>query len=63
MRILVRNLNMTAHPKEIALLQQLAPDIAILPEYAAPEVIVTKRPEFASTNAQWVLRSHMHMAT
>ena len=56
MRILVWNINMAAH-KKIALLRQLAPDIAILPECAAPEVIVAKCPEFTFTDAQWVERS------
>jgi len=56
MRILVWNLNMAAH-KKIALLQQLAPDLAILPECAAPEVIVSKCPEFTFADAQWVERS------
>jgi hypothetical protein len=56
MRILVWNLNMAAHRK-IGLLQQLAPDLAILPECAAPEVIVAKCPEFTFTDAQWVERS------
>jgi len=56
MRILVWNINMAAH-KKIALLQQLAPDLAILPECAAPEVILAKYPEFTFTDAQWVERS------
>ena len=56
MHILVWNLNMAAH-KKIALLQQLAPDLAILPECAAPEVIAAKCPEFTFTDAQWVERS------
>jgi exodeoxyribonuclease III len=56
MRILVWTLNMAAH-KKIALLQQLAPDLAILPECAAPEVIVAKCPEFTFTDAQWQERS------
>jgi hypothetical protein len=47
-RILVWNINMAAH-KKIALLQQLAPDLAILPECAAPEVILAKCPEFTFT--------------
>lgn len=47
---------MAAH-KKIALLQQLAPDLAILPECASPEVIVTKCPEFTFADAQWVERS------
>lgn len=56
MRILVWNINMAAH-KKVALLRQLAPDIAILPECASPEVIVAKCPEFTFTDAQWVERS------
>ena len=56
MRILVWNINMAAH-KKIALLQQLAPDLAILPECAAPDVIVAKCPEFTFTDAQWQERS------
>jgi exodeoxyribonuclease III len=56
MRILVWNLNMAAH-KKLSLLPQLAPDLAILPECAAPEVIVAKCPEFTFTDAQWVERS------
>lgn len=56
MRILVWNLNMAAH-KKIALLQQLAPDLAILPECAAPDVIVSKCPEFTFADAQWQKRS------
>lgn len=56
MRILVWNINMAAH-KKIALLRQLAPDLAILPECAAPEVIVAKCPEFTFADAQWVERS------
>jgi hypothetical protein len=47
MRILVWNINMAAH-KKVALLQQLAPDLAILPECAAPEVILTKCPSSRS---------------
>ncbi len=47
---------MAAH-KKIALVQQLAPDLAILPECAAPEVIVAKCPEFTFTDAQWAERS------
>src|SRR5215470_6801561 len=56
MRILVWNINMAAH-KKLALLQQLAPDLAILPECAAPEVILSKCPEFTFTDAQWQERS------
>lgn len=56
MRILVWNLNMAAH-KKVALLQQLAPDLAILPECASPEVVAAKCPEFSFTDAQWVERS------
>ena len=56
MRILVWNINMAVH-KKIALLQQLAPDLAILPECASPEVIVAKCPEFTFTDVQWVERS------
>jgi exodeoxyribonuclease-3 len=56
MRILVWNINMGVH-KKIALLQQLAPDLAILPECAAPDVIVSKCPEFTFTDAQWQERS------
>ena len=56
MRILVWNINMAVH-KKVALLQQLAPDLAILPECAAPEVILTRCPEFTFTDAQWVERS------
>ena len=56
MRILVWNINMAAH-KKIALLRQLEPDIAILPECAAPDVIVAKCPEFTFTDAQWQERS------
>jgi endonuclease/exonuclease/phosphatase family metal-dependent hydrolase len=55
-RILVWNINMAVH-KKIALLQQLAPDLAILPECAAPEVIVAKCPEFTFADAHWVERS------
>ena len=56
MRILVWNINMAVH-KKVALLRRLAPDIAILPECAAPEVIVAKCPEFTFTDAQWQERS------
>ena len=56
MRILVWNINMAAH-KKIALLRRLAPDLAVLPECASPEVIVAKCPEFTFTDAQWVERS------
>lgn len=56
MRSLVWNINMVAH-KKIALLQQLAPDLAIVPECAAPAVIVAKCPEFIFTDAQWQQRS------
>jgi endonuclease/exonuclease/phosphatase family metal-dependent hydrolase len=56
MRILVWNINMAAH-KKIALLRRLKPDIAIMPECAAPDVIVSKRPDFAFTDAQWTERS------
>lgn len=56
MRILVWNINMAAH-KKIALLQRLAPDLAIVPECAAPEVIVAHCPEFTFTDAQWLPRS------
>jgi len=56
MRILVWNLNMAAH-KKITLLQRLAPDLAILPECASPEVIVAKCPAFTFTDAQWVGQS------
>jgi hypothetical protein len=55
-RILVWNLNMAAH-KKIALLWRLEPDLAILPECAAPEVIASKCPEFTFTDAQWQERS------
>jgi endonuclease/exonuclease/phosphatase family metal-dependent hydrolase len=55
-RILVWNLNMAAH-KKIALLRRLEPDLAILPECAAPEVIVSKCPEFTFADAQWQERS------
>jgi exodeoxyribonuclease-3 len=56
MRILVWNLNMAAH-KKVALLHRLRPDIAILPECAAPEIIQAKCPEFAFTDADWQERS------
>jgi exodeoxyribonuclease III len=56
MRILVWNLNRAAH-KKIALLQQLAPDLAILPECAAPAVIGAQCPAFTFTDAQWQERS------
>ncbi len=56
MRILVWNINMAVH-KKVALLHHLAPDIAILPECAAPEVIVAKCPEFTFTDVHWVERS------
>ena len=56
MRILVWNINMAAH-KKITLLRQLTPDIAILPECAAPDVIVSKCPGFTFTDAQWLERS------
>ena len=56
MRILVWNINMAAH-KKITLLHQLTPDIAILPECAAPDVIVSKCPGFTFTDAQWLERS------
>src|SRR5713101_8693481 len=56
MRILVWNINMAAH-KKIPLLRQLKPDIAIVPECAAPEVVVAKCPDFAFTDAQWQERS------
>jgi exodeoxyribonuclease III len=56
MRILVWNINMAVH-KKVALLRRLAPDIAILPECASPEVIVAKRPEFTFTDAEWQERS------
>ncbi len=47
---------MAAH-KKITLLQRLAPDLAILPECASPEVIVAKCPAFTFTDAQWVGQS------
>jgi exodeoxyribonuclease III len=47
---------MAAH-KKMSFLRQLAPDLAILPECASPEVIVAKCPEFTFTDAQWVERS------
>jgi exodeoxyribonuclease-3 len=56
MRILVWNINMAAH-KKIALLRQLKPDIAIVPECAAPEVVVSKCPDFTFTDVQWYERS------
>ena len=56
MRILVWNLNMAAH-KKVALLRQLAPDLAILPECAAPEVIMSKCPDFTFADAYWQERS------
>jgi len=56
MRILVWNINMAAH-KKISLLRQLTPDIAIVPECAAPEVVVSKCPGFTFTDAQWHERS------
>jgi hypothetical protein len=56
MRILVWNINMAAH-KKITLLRQLNPDIAIVPECAAPEVVVAKCPGFTFTDAQWQERS------
>lgn len=48
---------MAAH-KKITLLRQLRPDIAILPECAAPEIIREKCPGFAFTDAHWQERSH-----
>ncbi len=48
---------MAAH-KKITLLRHLTPDIAILPECAAPDVIVSKCPGFTFTDAQWLERSH-----
>jgi endonuclease/exonuclease/phosphatase family metal-dependent hydrolase len=56
MRILVWNINMAAH-KKIALLRRLRPDIAILPECAAPEIICEKYPGFRFTDASWQERS------
>ena len=56
MRILVWNINMAAHRKA-ALLRQLNPDIAIILECAAPEVIISKCPDFAFTDALWCERS------
>ena len=56
LRIVVWNLNMAAH-KKIALLRRLEPDLAILPECAAPEVIVAKCPDFTFTDAYWQERS------
>jgi endonuclease/exonuclease/phosphatase family metal-dependent hydrolase len=56
MRILVWNINMAAHQK-IPLLRRLKPDLAILPECAAPEVVVSKCPSFTFTDAQWRERS------
>ncbi|MBI3797871.1 MAG: endonuclease/exonuclease/phosphatase family protein [Deltaproteobacteria bacterium] len=56
LRILVWNINMAAH-KKIALLRHLQPDLAILPECAAPDVIVAKCPDFTFTDAQWQERS------
>ena len=56
MRILVWNINMAAH-KKIPLLRRLNPDIAIIPECAAPEVVVAKCPGFTFTDAQWQERS------
>jgi exodeoxyribonuclease-3 len=47
---------MAAH-KKVALLRRLKPDLAILPECAAPEVIVAKCPDFTFTDAQWQERS------
>lgn len=47
---------MAAH-KKAALLQQLKPDIAIVPECASPEVIVSKCPDFTFTDALWWERS------
>ena len=47
---------MAAH-KKLPLLHQLTPDIAILPECAAPDVIVSKCPGFTFTDAQWLERS------
>src|SRR5262245_59935789 len=56
MRIVVWNLNLAAH-KKITQLRSLNPDLAILPECAAPEVIVSKCPDFIFTDAQWQERS------
>ena len=56
MRIVVWNINMAAH-KKIPQLRYLNPDLAILPECAAPEVIASKCPDFAFTDAQWQERS------
>ncbi len=56
MRIVVWNINMAAH-KKIPQLRSLNPDLAILPECAAPEVIVSKCPDFTFTDAQWQERS------
>jgi len=56
MRIVVWNINMAAH-KKIPQLRHLNPDLAILPECAAPEVIVSKCPDFTFTDAQWQERS------
>lgn len=49
---------MAAH-KKIALLQQLAPDVAIHPECAALDVIVAKCPEFTFTDALQRYRSFL----
>lgn len=56
MRILVWNINMAAHKKS-TLLRHFKPDIAIVPECAAPEVITSKCPDFTFTDAQWFERS------
>ena len=56
MRIVVWNINMAVHKKS-TLLRHFKPDIAIVPECAAPEVITSKSPDFTFTDAQWFKRS------
>jgi exodeoxyribonuclease-3 len=56
MRILVWNANMAVH-KKWELITRLKPDLAILPECAAPDVIAAKSSHFTFTDALWQERS------
>jgi exodeoxyribonuclease-3 len=53
MRIVVWNCNMAFHRKHQHLLA-LKPDVAVIPECAAFEVLVAKAPDFQPTSSVWI---------
>lgn len=52
MRVVTWNCNMALHNK-VDRLMSLAPDVAIIPECAKPEVLRRKAPSFAYSDSEW----------